>query len=157
MNAHLETVTGERDMTPTRDLGHVFVSYTTYDEDQAYENCKAAMTRLQDKGKTEAALKAVWEEFSEDSHMIYENVKQGEMTTKLDAWLYAEGRAVGDVGIVSTDEVCHMLFYISEGDPMYMADAKLELNEILREEILAEERAKIKIKMHKNVCNAINV
>ena len=157
VNAHLEKTEGERDMTPTRNLGHIFSSYTNYDEDQAYENCKTAMTRLQEKGKTEAALKAVWEEFSEDSHMIYENVKQGEMTTKIDTWLYAEGRALGDMGIVSTDDGCHMLFYISDGDPMYIAEAKLELNEIIREEILAEERAKIKIKMRKNVCNAINV
>lgn len=157
LDAYLAGVEGARDTTPTRNLGHVFASYTSFDEDQAYENCKTAMTRLEEKGKTEAALEEIWREFSEDGHMIYENVRQGEMTEAMDKWLFAEGRQVGDIGIISSEDGCHMMFYISEGDPMYIADAKLALHEEIREEIIEEERGRIKIKQRKNVCNAINI
>lgn len=157
LDAQIATMTGEKDETITRNLGHVLASYMQYDESQAYENCKTAKTRLLDAGKTEEAFEKIWSEFSDDANMIYENLSQGEMIAEIDQWLYAEERAVGDVGIVESENGCHLLFYISEGDPAYVAKAKVELEEIVAEELREELRKEYKIKTKKNVLYAIDI
>ena len=159
IDAQVASMTFEngKDETVTRNLGHIMSSYMVYDEDQAYENMKTAKERFEKAGKTEEAFAALWKEFSDDANMVYENLRAGEMVELIDTWLYAEGRAVGDLGILSSDDGCHLLYYMSEGDPGYIADAKVELTEIIAHEILVELRAKIKIKMKKNVMNAIEV
>lgn len=159
IDAHLATMSFEngKDENITRNLGHILSSYMNFDEDQAYENMKTAKKRFEEAGKTDEAFAALWKEFSEDANMIYENLRQGEMIEAIDSWLYAEGRTVGDVGIISTDDGCHLLYYVSEGDPGYIADAKVELEEIISQEILEELRAKFKIKIKKNVINAIDI
>ena len=157
--AHLETLTFEngKDETVTRNLGHMLASSMYYDDDQAYENMKTAKDRFEAAGKTESAWNTLWKEFSDDANAVYENVRQGDMIEDIDAWLYAEGRAVGDIGIVRTDSGCHLLCYLSEGDLGYVADAKDELSEIIHHEIQDELRAKFKIKIKKNVTEAIDV
>ena len=157
--AHVETMTFEngRDETLTRNMGHILSSYTVFDEDQSYENMKTAMERFEKAGKTEEAWNELWSEFSHDANAVYENLRQGDMIEQIDRWIYAEGRAVGDVGIINTDDGCHLLCYLSEGDPGYIADAKGELAEIISHEILEELRTQFKIKIKKNVTEAIDV
>lgn len=157
VDAHVATMTGELDTTLTRNLAHIFVSYESYDEDQAYENIKTAKTKFEEQGKTDAAFESLWKEYSMDANMIYENVAPGEMVTAMDEWLYTEGRAVGDLGIVSSDDGCHLLYYISVGDPVYIATAKQELTPIIAAELMAQKRAEIKITKKKNVLNAIDI
>ena len=159
VSAHLETMTFEngRDETVTRNLGHILASSMLYDEDQSYENIKTAKKRFEEAGKTDEAWEKVWKDISDDANMVYENLRQGEMVEAIDKWLYAEERVVGDLGIISTDDGCHLLYYMSEGDPAYIADAKIELSEIISQEILEELRAKYKIKVKKNVTEAIDV
>ena len=159
IDAHIETMNFEngKDETVTRNLGHILSSYMNLDEDQAYENMRTALQRFEAAGKTEEAFAAIWKEFSDDANMVYENLRAGEMVEVIDSWLYAEERAVGDIGILSSDDGCHLVYYMSEGDLGYVADAKVELNEIIAHEIMDEQRAKIKIKMKKNVMNAIEV
>ena len=159
IQAHLATMTFEngRDESTTRNLGHILSSYSVFDEDQAYENIKTAKTRFEKAGKTDAAWSELWKEFSHDANEIYRNVRQGEMIEQMDQWLFAEERAVGDLGIITTDTGCHLLYYTSEGDPAYIADAKEELYEIISHEITEELRGKFKIKVKKNVINAVDV
>ena len=159
VDAHLETMTFEngRDETITRNLGHVMSTYDLYDEDQAYENMMTVLKRYEESGKSLSTLTSLWKELSDDANMIYENLSQGDMVEKIDKWLYAEGRAVGDVGILTTDDGCHFVTYLSEGDPVYVAQAKTELHEIIAEEIMEGHRAKFKITAKKNVLNAIDV
>lgn len=157
--AHVETMSFEngKDEAITRNLGHMLASSMYYDEDQSYENMKTAKDRFEKAGKTEDAWNTLWKEFSDDANAIYYNVRQGEMIADIDTWLYAEGRAVGDMGIIRTDDGCHLLCYLSDGDPGYIADAKSELTEIISHEIRDELRARIKIKIKKNVTEAIDV
>lgn len=159
IDAHLETMTFEngKDETITRNLGHILSSSLYYDEMQSYENVTTALKRLEAAGKTEEAFAELWEEFSDDANMVYKNVSQGDMVGIFDDWLFAEGREVGDTGILSSEDGSHLVFYISEGDPAYIAEAKVELEEIIAQEIRAELGAKIKIKVKKNVLNAIDV
>ncbi len=159
VDAHLETMSFEngKDETITRNLGHMLSSYMNFDETQAYDNMATALKRFEAAGKTDEAFSELWSEFSEDANMVYENVRRGDMMETIDSWLYAEGRKIGDVGILSTDNGCHLLYYMSDGDPVYVADAKEELSEIIAHEILDELRAKFKIKAKKNVMNAIDV
>ena len=159
IESHLATMTFEngRDESMTRNLGHILSSSSVFDEDQNYENIKTAKSRFEKAGKTDEAWSAIWKEFSHDANEIFPNVRQGEMIEQMDKWLFAEERAVGDLGIITTDNGCHLLYYISEGDPAYIADAKEELYEIISHEIMDELRAEYKIKIKKNVINAVDV
>lgn len=159
VDAHVATMSfpNGKDESTTRNLGHMLCSYTYYDDMQAYENMSTALKRFEEAGKTEEAFAKLWKEFSEDANMVYDNVRRGDMMEAIDKWLYADGRKVGDLGIISSDDGCHLLYYMSDGDPCYVADAKDELSKIIAEEILAELHAKFKIKVKKNVTNAINV
>ena len=159
IDAHVATMSFEngKDETITRNLGHIVSSYMTYDEDQAYENMKTALKRFEEAGKTEAAFAPIWKEYSDDANMVYKNLRAGEMIEIIDKWLFAEERVVGDLAILSSDDGCHLVYYMSEGDPGYIADAKTELHEIIANEIMDELRAKTKIKIKKNVMNALEV
>lgn len=159
VDAHIATMNFEngKDETITRNLGHILASYTLYDEDQAYENVKTAKTRLEATDKSESAFEPIWKELSDDANMIYRNLRKGEMVAEIDNWIYAEERKVGDIGIISTESGYHLLYYISEGDPVYVAQAKDELVEIISKEILEEMRAKYKIVKKKNVMNVVDV
>ena len=54
-------------------------------------------------------------EFSESDEILYENCKKGDMIGEIDAWLYAEGRAVGDVGTVRSGKALYILCYFEDG------------------------------------------
>ena len=159
IDEHLATMTFEngRDETITRNLGHIMSTYDLYDEDQAYENMMTVLKRYEESGKNEKVFESLWKEFSDDANMIYENLGRGDMVEKIDNWLFAEGRAVGDVGILTTDTGCHLVTYLSEGDPVYIAQTKAALHEVIAHEIMDRHRAKFKITVKKNVLNAIDV
>ncbi len=159
LDAHLATMTfeGGRDETLTRDLGHILVSYQNYDEDQAYDNIKLAKKRFEEAGKTEDAFKTQWKEFSEDANMVYDNLQKGDMVSTIDEWLFAPERQLGDLGIVTTEDGCHLLYYMEVGDPVYIVQAKSELSKIISEEMLAEMGERYDIKVKKKVVNAVDV
>ena len=73
---------------------------------------------------TEAAFAALAEQYSEDGGSntnggLYENVYKGQMVTEFNDFLFAEGRQVGDTGIVygesSSYAGYHVMYYVGEG------------------------------------------
>ena len=70
------------------------------------------------------------EEFSENDEYFYENCKKGDMEEKIDAWLYAADRKIGDIAKIESGNALFIVLYSGEGLP---------LCELLAREALARE------------------
>lgn len=66
---------------------------------------------------TKESFEAIGEEYTEDSNVFYYNVKDGEMVTEFNDWLFDEARVSGDVEIVKTEDYgYHIMYYIGDGE-----------------------------------------
>ncbi len=65
-----------------------------------------------------ADFEAYGNDYTEDSNVFYEDVARGDMVTEFDAWLYDDGRVVGEVSPVGvkTTYGYHVMYYGGEGD-----------------------------------------
>lgn len=70
---------------------------------------------------TEEGFAALAEEHSTDTGSktnggLYEDVAQGTMVAEFEDWCYAEGRKVGDTGLVDSDYGTHVMYFVGYGD-----------------------------------------
>ncbi len=63
-------------------------------------------------------------ELTDDSGVIYENVRLGKMVEPFEDWLFDETRKEGDTGIVETEFGYHVMYYISQGELVWENDAR---------------------------------
>ena len=56
---------------------------------------------------------------SQNNGGLYEDVYPGQMVPEFNDWCFADGRAVGDTGIVKTSYGYHIMFFVGEGDYAY--------------------------------------
>ena len=117
-SAYLLISPASLDEYKTVNVRHILLSADTYGSDEAAK-AKAEELLASFKGGADA-FAALAEEYSEDTGSnenggLYENVGKGEMVDEFDAWLYTEGRKVGDTGIVESDYGYHIMFFDGEG------------------------------------------
>lgn len=102
---------------------------TTSITDEAWTAAEAEAQRIYnewlDAGATEDAFAELAAQYTQDpgSQMtggLYENVFPGQMATEFNDWCFAEGRKVGDHGVVKTASYgYHIMFLSGEGDYVY--------------------------------------
>lgn len=68
---------------------------------------------------------------------LYTEVYPNQMVTEFNDWCFADGREVGDHGIVKTSYGYHIMFFSGEGDYIYW---RMVAEDMLRSERAAEER-----------------
>jgi len=72
---------------------------------------------------TEDGFAALAKEHTQDGNGavggIYENVVKGQMVAQFEDWCYADGRKVGDTGIVETSYGQHIMYFVGYGDGQY--------------------------------------
>ena len=56
---------------------------------------------------------------SKENGGLYEDIYPGQMVTEFNDWCFAEGRKVGDTGIVETTYGCHIMFYSGNSETTY--------------------------------------
>ena len=150
--------TADRDETITRKIVHLYLPFDRFDGEENAKKIAEQILREFDAAEDGIAyLESAKEKYSSDSNFYYDNVSKGDMLSVIDEWLYTDGRAVGDIGMMTSANGYHIVYYAEESDPKYVADAKLDLQDAIREEFLAAVRKKAKIKLHKNVMNAIEI
>lgn len=141
-NVYFVVTPGKKDMTPTKNVGHILVSVetetaadTSNEEEvsrveaannQAFE---AALPKAEDilnafknGEQTKAAFEALGNTHTEDSNVFYYNVKKGQMVEEFENWIYDEARKAGDTGIVKTDYGYHVMYFIGDGLEAWKAD-----------------------------------
>ena len=112
------------DESPTASVRHILVDK----EDQA----KSILAEFEAGDKTEASFAALATKYTTDPGSkytggLYSSFAQGTMVESFNDWSFDEARAEGDTGIVATDYGYHIMYYVSEGMPMYKATVQSTL------------------------------
>jgi len=121
-SAYLMVTPAMLDTYNTVNVRHVLLTSATYGSAEAAKaKAEELLASLPIVSALEDAFATLAEEYSEDTGSntnggLYENVAKGEMDTEFDAWLYEEGRKVGDTGIVESTYGYHIMYFAGEGD-----------------------------------------
>ncbi len=109
----------------TKNVGHILFSLDTYGSEEA---AKAEADRIYAEYKagemTKESFEALGEANTDDGNVFYNNVKSGEMVTEFDAWIFDSARQSGDTELVLTEYGYHLMYFVGEGDPSWIADCK---------------------------------
>lgn len=114
---------------------HILLECDTTDEDAAAETLAQAedlLAQWQAEDGTEDGFAALAEEYSADGGSntnggLYENVYPGQMVTNFNDWCFAEGRQVGDTGIVESDYGYHIMYFSGFGDDYWYQSALADM------------------------------
>lgn len=92
---------------------------------------------------TEESFAQLAEEYTQDAGSqttggLYEDVYPGQMVTEFNDWCFADGRQVGDHGVVKTSYGYHIMFFSGEGDYIYW---RMVAESQLRSQRASEERS----------------
>ena len=118
---------GEKDSSLTRSLAVVEVEAGSAELNAAA--AEALLAALEAGERSEEALRALAEAEHFDFSCLYD-VLRGDPIT--DAWLYAEGRQIGDAGVILLEDeppVSLVVMYLAEGKPTYLVQGRDSLTE----------------------------
>lgn len=117
------------DETKTVNVRHILLSADTCGSDEkAQAKAEELLATWKNGAATAESFAALAEENSEDTGSntnggLYENVGHGDMVDEFDTWLFADGRAAGDTGIVKSDYGYHVMYLDSFGLTAWEAQA----------------------------------
>lgn len=121
------------DESPTKNVGHILFEADDDDEDEMSEAKKEAQKILDEylAGElTKDAFEKLGEEYTADSSVFYEGVKEGTMEDNFNDWLFSLGdyegveRKIGDTGLVETSYGWHIMYYNGDGHEYWYECAK---------------------------------
>lgn len=128
---------------------HILIRPEDTESDESWAEAEAEAQRIYDEWKageaTEESFSALATEYTQDPGSqttggLYEDVYPGQMVTEFNDWCFADGRAVGDSGIVKTSYGYHIMFFSGEGEGVYW---KTAVGSMLRNEKVSEMLAEI--------------
>lgn len=113
-----------RDESISRSVRHILFTPKSYGgEGQvmeiAFQKANEVYNDWKNNDPTEEHFAELAKQYSDDGGSkenggLYENVKQGDMVTNFNNWLFNESRKPGDSGIVQTEFGYHIMYYIGE-------------------------------------------
>ena len=128
---------------------HILIQPEDTESDESWAEAEAEAQRIYDEWKageaTEESFADLATEYSQDPGSqttggLYEDVYPGQMVTEFNDWCFADGRAVGDSGIVKTSYGYHIMFFSGEGEGVYW---KTAVDTLMRNEKVTEMLAEI--------------
>ena len=130
---------------------HILIQPETAEDgsisDEAWSAAEAEAYRIYDEwlanGATEEGFAEAAGTYTQDPGSmstggLYEDVYPGQMVPEFNDWCFADGRKVGDHGVVKTTYGYHVMFFSGEGDMPYWRMAAADL---CRQEKASAERA----------------
>ena len=131
VNVFYVTEPVHRDETPSVEFGHILLTSSGQFTTEAKQ--KEKLIALKDqflKGElTKENFEALAKDVTEDSNVVYDDVRPGEMVEEIDTWLFDEARKAGDVEIIKTASYgCHLVFFVDKDteEPTWFVGAKLD-------------------------------
>lgn len=116
------------------------------------DNAQAILEEWQGGAATEESFAELCDKYNDPSLVsstggLMEGIRPGMMSEDMEAWLSDEARKAGDATALSPeeDEYSYVLYYLSEGDPWWMASAKNTLLGTVMEAYMEEITADISI------------
>ena len=149
------------DESSTVTARHILLTADTYGSaEKAQAKAEELLAQWKSGAATAESFAELAKEYSEDGSAseggILENIAPNDMVESFDAWLFTEGRQVGDNGIVETEYGFHVMYLDSFGLKVWEAEADLAL----KNDALTEDSARIAlahpITFNEAVLNAIN-
>lgn len=121
------TATPYLDETATKDVAHILVKFDsstpTAEEDAAAKaEAEAILAEFKSGEQTKDAFITLGEENTDDSSVLYENVKKDEMVKEFNDWIFDAARNVGDTDVVKTDYGYHVMYFVGDGKPEWFAN-----------------------------------
>lgn len=89
----------------------------------AYPTAEKILAEFNKGDKTLASFEALGNKYTDDSGVIYYNVKKDVMVEEFENWIYDEARKEGDTAIVKTEYGYHVMYFIGNGLTAWEADA----------------------------------
>lgn len=117
--------------TLTVQFGHILL--TKEGEYKTDDKMKEKLIAIKDaflKGElTKERFEELGKDVTEDSKVVYEDVRPDDMVKEMNDWLFDEARKAGDVEIVKTEDFgYHLTFYIGQGKEVWYVDSKTDLH-----------------------------
>ena len=116
----------------TVNFGHILLlksggAYT--DDTKRVEKLNEIMEQFKKGELTAERFEELGKDVTEDSKVLYENVKPDAMVEEINEWLFDDKRVKGDVEIVKTaDYGHHLVFFNGESDAIWFVDTKADLH-----------------------------
>lgn len=115
-------------------------------------NAQAILEEWQGGAATEESFAELCDKYNDDSLIsttggLVENVRPGQMSEDLEAWLSDSARKAGDATAISPegDEYSYVFYYLSESDPWWMVSVKNTLLSTAMETYIEEITADIPV------------
>lgn len=130
------TKTAHKSENVTVNAAHILVSASTtaYDDDDESKTNRASeaakkkaeeiLAEYEAGEHTFEAFEALGKKYTEDSNVLYEDIKKGDMVEEFENWIFDEARSEGDTGIVKTTYGYHVMFFKSRGDDEWLVNAR---------------------------------
>lgn len=120
------------DESATVNVRHILLTTDTYGSaEKAKAKADELLAQWKNGAATAESFAELAKEYSEDTSAadggLLENAAPGDMVENFDAWLFEEGRQVGDSGVVESEYGYHVMYLDSFGLKVWEAEADLAL------------------------------
>ncbi len=135
VTAYMITSVPERNTSPTATVRHILFRTSVYGtSSSAQAEAEKILEKFNGTDRSEDAFAELALSYSDDTSSafsggLYKNFESGTMIEEFDDWCFDEARVSGDVSLVRTDYGTHIIYYVSEGDPAYIASVKSDISE----------------------------
>lgn len=154
------------DETPTKNVGHILFEADDDDEDEMSEAKKEAQKILDEylAGElTKDAFEKLGEEYTADSSVFYDGVKEGVMEDNFNDWLFSLGeyegieRKIGDTGLVETSYGWHIMYYNGDGHEYWYESAKADFIESEMEDWFEAKSDEFKVTVNDKAISKVTI
>lgn len=116
-----------RDSTPLKNLKYIlFQPEKSETAEACAQRAKDNFDKWQKEGKlsSEAAFDALVQEYDGDTSLALE---RGQLTGKLEEWIFDAARKEGDVSVITVDEGTYVLYMLADGEPQWKSAVRKDM------------------------------
>ena len=152
-----------RDESINKNVRHILFTSDTYGSDanakkkadEVYEEWKKGDATEESFAKLATTYNADSDSGSAANGGLYENVRQGQMVSEFNDWLFDETRKTGDTGIVKTTYGYHIMYYVGDSMPAWKSSVDAVLRRTDYNEKYKEVEDSITVEFDDDYINTI--
>ena len=150
-----------RDENLTKNVRHILFTADSYGgEDKALQMANEVYDKWKKGAKDEAFFGELASQFTDDTRSksnggLYTNVKEGDMVTEFNDWIFDSKRKPGDNTIIKTQYGYHIMYFVGDGDPIWKISVDTVLRKSSYEEAYKELTEKYQVEFDNEKLNSI--
>lgn len=140
----------------TKNAGHILVAFDSYEtSDAAKAKAEEILAEYKAGEMTKESFEALGEQYTDDSNVFYDNITVGQMVEEFEAWIYDDAREIGDTDIVETTYGYHVMYFVGDGDPAWIAKGRTAVVGEKTGDIYTEYEEKYAVTVNDSAMNAV--